>query len=334
MVGHVMVFVPAPRLTVTIELLAGAPDIHLHPGGQGVWQARMLRAMDTRVVLCAVFGGETGQVTRDLLADTDLEVRAVDGESRTGAYVHDRRGGDRIDVAEMPGEPLSRHEVDELYGLALAEGLRAGVCLLGGPGHPPVVEPEVYRRLAADLSANGCLVVADLRGAHLHAAAAGGVRLIKVSHEELLIDGDAGADTLDELVRAASALRREGVETVIVTRGQHPALALIGDEVYEVVAPLLEAVDTKGAGDSTIAAIVASIAQHEDLADAIRTGVAAGTLNVTRHGLGSGQREAIMELRERVRLQPVRETGAERGTWEGPHLRATPEELAERIRPR
>jgi 1-phosphofructokinase len=329
-----MVFVPAPRLTVTIESLGGAPDIHLHPGGQGVWQARMLRAMGTRVVLCAIFGGETGKVARDLLADSDIEVRAVNGESRTGAYVHDRRSGARIDIAEAPGEPLTRHEVDELYGLALAEGLRAGVCLLGGPGDPPVVEPDVYRRLARDLTNYGCLVIADLRGEHLHAAAAGGARLLKVSHQELLADGDARVDTLDDLVRAAAELRREGVETVIVTRSEHPALALIGDEVYEVVAPRLEPVDASGAGDSMTAAIVAGLARDESVPDAIRTGAAAGALNVTRHGLGSGQREAVMELRGRVRLQPVRETGALRGIWEGSHLRASPEELAERIRPR
>jgi 1-phosphofructokinase len=329
-----MVFVPAPRLTVTIELRGGAPDIHLHPGGQGVWQARMLQAMDTAVVLCAVFGGETGRVARQLLADSDLTVRAVNGESRSGAYVHDRRSGVRVDLAEVPGDPLSRHEVDELYSLALTEGLRAGVCLLGGPGDPPVVEPDVYRRLASDLAGNGCLVIADLRGEHLHAAAVGGARLLKVSHEELLADGEASADTLDELVRAAFGLRRQGVETVVITRGERPALALVGDEVDEVVTPRLESVDSSGAGDSMTAAIVAGIARGEDVADAIRTGAAAGALNITRRGLGSGQREAIMELRGRVRLQPVRASGASRGTWEGSHLQATPEQLAERIRPR
>jgi 1-phosphofructokinase len=328
-----MVFVPAPRLTVTIELRGEAPDLHLHAGGQGVWQARMLRAMDTQVMLCAVFGGETGDVTRGLLAGTDIDVRAVKGESRTGAYVHDRRSGHRVDIVDVPGQPLTRHEVDELYNLTLAEGLRAGVCLLGGPGDPAVVEPDVYRRLASDLSSNGCVVVADLHGEHLHAAVAGGVRVLKVSHEELIADGEAGSDTIDDLVNAACRLRREGVETVIVTRAEHPALAVIGDKVFEVVAPRLETADSKGAGDSMTAAVTASLAQDESIQDAIRTGSAAGALNVTRRGLGSGQRDAIMELRERVRLKPLRAGGASTGSWEGSHVQTSPEQLAERIRP-
>jgi 1-phosphofructokinase len=336
-----MVFVPAPRLTLTIELLGDAPDLHLHPGGQGVWQARMLRAMDVHVVMCAVFGGETGDVVRGLLTEGDIEVRAVQGESRSGAYVHDRRSGERVDIVDMPGEPLTRHEADELYSLALAEGLRAGVCLLGGPGHPPVLEPAVYRRLASDLTGNGCAVIADLRGEHLGAAAAGGARVLKVSHEELVDDGDARSDALDDLVGAARRLRGEGVETVIVTRAERPALAVIGDEMFEVVTPRLEIADPKGAGDSLTGAMVAGLAGDESIHDAIRTGAAAGALNVTRRGLGSGQRDAIMELRQRVVLRPLRPGGTSTGTGEGSHpqtgpdqLQTSPDQLAERIRPR
>jgi 1-phosphofructokinase len=331
MAGEVMVLSPAPRLTVTIETRGGAPDIHLHAGGQGVWQARMVRAMGVPAVLCAAFGGETGRVVHQLLVDDGMRVRAVEGRSRTGGYVHDRRGGERAAVAEAPGEPLDRHELDELYGLALTEGLRAGVALLGGPGEPPVVEADMYRRLAADLGRNGCTVLADLRGEHLRAAAQGGLRLAKVSHEELLSDGDARSDRLDDLIQAACALRAAGAEAVLVTRAEEPSLVVMGEEVCEVSVPRLEAVDASGAGDSTIAATAAVLARGESLAEAIRLGAAAGALNVTRHGLGSGQQEAVTRLRERVRVQPVGTTGTPARAWEGPQVRATPEQLSEHL---
>ncbi|WP_203981111.1 hypothetical protein [Planosporangium flavigriseum] len=79
--------------------------------------------------------------------------------------------------------------------------------------------------------------------------------------------------------------------------------------------------------------LTASLARDESIHDAIRTGAAAGAVNVTRRGLGSGQRDAIMALRERVRLQPLRASGASTGTWEGSHVQTSPEQLAERIRP-
>ena len=41
----VVIFAPLPILTVTIEDRAGEPDIHLHAGGQGVWQSRMVSSL-------------------------------------------------------------------------------------------------------------------------------------------------------------------------------------------------------------------------------------------------------------------------------------------------
>jgi 1-phosphofructokinase len=298
-----MVLAPAPRLTVTIETRGAVPDIHLHAGGQGVWQARMVRAMGVPTVLCAAFGGESGRVVRCLLDDDDFDLRAVAGPARTGGYVHDRRRGSRSVLAETPGEPLDRHEVDELYGVALTEGLVAGVALLGGPGEPPVLDADFYRRLATDLRRNGCTVLADLSGAHLTAVAAGRPSLVKVGHDELTAAGRAGSDRIEDLIEAAHALHREGAGSVLVTRSDQPALALVDGNLFEAVGPDLETADPRGAGDSTVAAIAAAVARGEGVTEAIRVGIAAGALNVTRHGLGTGRAEAVAQLRERVQLR-------------------------------
>jgi 1-phosphofructokinase len=53
------------------------------------------------------------------------------------------------------------------------------------------------------------------------------------------------------------------------------------------------------------AGVVSVLARGGELPDAIRAGAAAGALNVTRHGLGTGRADAIAELARRVRLEPV-----------------------------
>lgn len=293
----------------------------------------MARSLGAPVVFCAAFGGETGRVARHLIAAEGIEVRGVDAESRSGAYVQDRRGGSRIDIAESAGDPLTRHELDELYGIALTEGLRAGVAVLSGSAQgAPIVAPDIYRRLASDLSGNGCQVLADLSGDYLTKAVAGGLRLVKVSRDELIADHRAGGDGVDDLIAAMSQLRAEGAKTVLVTRAERPALALIGDEALEVVTPQLEPADPRGAGDSMTAGIAASLAYGDSVADAIRTGAAAGALNVTRHGLGTGQQDAVAQIKDRVRLLPIRTTRQGQGRGEGPDVHATPEQLAEWMR--
>jgi sugar/nucleoside kinase (ribokinase family) len=96
-------YLPAPILTVTIEQQTVGPELHVHPGGQGVWQARMIAALGTPVVLCAALGGETGDVLGRLLAaEQGVRVRTVRRRTGTGWYVHDRRDGGRAVVPSIP----------------------------------------------------------------------------------------------------------------------------------------------------------------------------------------------------------------------------------------
>jgi 1-phosphofructokinase len=304
--ARVMVFAPAPQLTVTIEQQHDAPELHVHPGGQGIWQTRMITSLGAEVVLCAAVGGEVGRVLKPLLDFKGVSLRTVPRETGSGWYVHDRRGGSRHEIAERPGAPLTRHELDELYNLALAEGLRAGIAVLSGPAHPSVIRPEVYRRLAADLRANGCKVIADLCGPHLQAVLDAGLHVVKVSHEELISDGLAADDSDDSLTAALVRLHADGAEAVLVSRADQGALALINEEIYHVGIPRLTEAEHLGAGDSMTAGVAAVLALGGDLSQAVRTGAAAGALNVTRHGLGTGHIDAVQVLTERVKLTPIK----------------------------
>ncbi|MFC0504098.1 PfkB family carbohydrate kinase [Micromonospora costi] len=323
MSGHVMVFAPTPLLTVTVDQPTGQPEIHLHPGGQGVWQARMIMSLGGEVVLCTALGGEIGQVLEPLLVSEGVDLKVVVRDSGgSGGYVHDRREGSRQEIVDVPGQPLSRHELDELYNLALGEGLRAPVSVLSGPNDPALVPPDLYRRFAADLGANGGRVVVDLSGEHLTAVLDSGVFFLKVSHEELIRDGRAADDDEEQLSRAMYDMHAAGAESVVVSRADRPALALVDGELFEVEMPRLQAADPRGAGDSMTAGVAAVVAGGGDLRTAIRTGAAAGALNVTRHGLGTGRSDSIAGLVDRVRLVPA-------GTR--PQERTTPDELADRV---
>ena len=304
-----MVFAPSPLLTITIEAggeTAEEGEIHLHAGGQGFWIGRMLAVLGARVRLCASFGGETGQVVRTLVGGQDLDIEAVDAVGSNGAYVHDRRSGERRTVAYTRAAPLSRHEVDELYGSALVAGLESAVCVLGGPHGVGVISPETYGRLASDLRSNGRPVVADLSGELLDAALDGGVTVLKVSHEELLRDGRLGADRLDALADAMKALVESGADHVVVTRAEKPAVALIEGQLVMAVPPPFEALDPRGAGDSFTAGLAAGLARGVGLPAALRLAAAAGSLNVTRRGLATGSRDDIEAMATHVDVRPLR----------------------------
>jgi 1-phosphofructokinase len=319
--ADVMIFAPSPLLTVTLEDDADGADMHVHAGGQGVWQARMLRTLGCRVSICAALTGETGRVVAHLLEDDGVEVHAVEREGRGAAYVHDRRSGEREVVAELPGDALSRHDLDELYAIVLREAMASDLTLLSGPADDGILPDDVYRRLAADLSAAGRAVVVDLAGSRLAAALRGGVRLVKVSDAELRDADEVKSDSVPELLAAARRIRDAGAESVVVSRAGQATLLVDGDSAFTVRVPVMEEVDSRGAGDSFTAALASAMVEGASLQDAVALGVAAGALNVTRHGLGSGDAEAIRRLSTQVEVQRI-------GTDDA--ARVTPDQLAAR----
>lgn len=305
------VVAPSLWLTVTIEAGGRGPEVHLHAGGQGLWVARMATRLDAAVTLCTAVGGEPGRLLPLLVETEGVGLRAVQIRDANGVYVHDRRRGEREAIAETPSPELVRHEVDELYGAALLAGLEAGVAVLTGAAHPSgelaaVVPADFYRRLARDLGGQGVVVIADLAGEALAAALEGGVTLLKVSHRELVEGGYATDDAPDALVAGLERLHRAGARNVLLSRAGQPALASIGDRLLEIVPPRFEPLDDRGPGDSMTAAAAVAVARKLDMERALQLAAAAGALNVTRRGLGTGRREEIEQLASHVEVREYR----------------------------
>jgi 1-phosphofructokinase len=305
--GRIAVFAPSPLLTVTIETGTDRPEVHIHAGGQGFWVARLAATLGADVVLCCALGGEPGDVLRSLIEAEPLTLSAVHADTPNGVYVHDRRSGERVEVVNVASRRLARHASDELYGIALGVGLDADVTMVTGC-QPEVVEADLYRRLVSDLRANGSLVIADLTGPPLRAALEGGVGLLRLSDEELISEQYAASDADADIVAGAHRLHEAGAHYVLISRGSAPAV-LINDDIapppVHLVGPVFEALDRHGTGDSMFAAIGAGLARGMSMIDALRLGAAAGALNATRRGLGTGTRQEIERLATHVRINPA-----------------------------
>jgi 1-phosphofructokinase len=294
-------------LTVTIEAGTDRPEVHLHAGGQGFWVARLAATLGAEVALCCALGGEPGRVLRGLIEAEPIELRAAAGGTPNGVYIHDRRGGSRVEVVNVDSTQLYRHATDELYGIVLGAGLDAEVIMVTGCQPCDIVDPDVYRRLVTDLRANNKLVIADLTGAPLRAALSAGVGLLRLSEEELVSEGYAASDEFTHIVAGAKRLHAAGAHRVLIFRGSSPAVLIDGVtelRPVELVPPVFEAVDHRGTGDSMFAATGVGLARGMSTIDALRLGMAAGALNATRRGLGSGTRDEIERLAAHVTVRP------------------------------
>ena len=300
------VLAPAPLLTVTIEARTDQPEVHLHVGGQGYWIARLSTELGADVTLCATIGGETGAIVACLLGQSGLSLRTIATQGANGTYVHDRRGGARRVVVDVPAVPLDRHEVDDLFGAALGSATGCGTLVLAGMPTPGLLPEGFYRRLAASAQAAGVRVVADTSGATMREVLAGGVDVLKVSDDELRDAGRLPADPeLATLTTAMKQLQADGAASVVLTRAERGTMVLGEGELFELTAPTMEVVESAGAGDSLTAALGVTLATSGTVLEGARLGTAAAALNVTRHGLGSGRRHDIEALSQRVSVEAL-----------------------------
>jgi 1-phosphofructokinase len=305
--GKVTVFGPHPMLSITVESLGGGggDDIHLHPAGQGVWVARMAAELGADPVLCGFIGGETGTVLRPLLEQLPIELRLTETAAPSGSYLHDRRGGERVPLAQSAAPPPTRHEVDGLFSATVAAALDSDVLSVCGPFPGDALPLELYGNLVADVRANGTPVIVDLSPPRLDSALEGEPDLVKINDWELASYISGPVDTPERLRAAARRLLDAGAAAAIVTRAEAPALVLRGEEAWELVPPRFDRGSREGCGDSMMGALCACIATGRPWEETLRLGAAAGAANFLRHGLGTSSREVVEDLARAVELRAL-----------------------------
>jgi 1-phosphofructokinase len=302
----VAVFSPHPILGITIERRGSDDDdIHIHAGGQGVWVARMAAEMGAHPILCGFCGGETGKLLRPLLEAQAGETRLVETATATGSWVIDRRSGEREMIAHAWSDPPTRHETDDLFSITCAAALDSEVLVVCGPVPTDSLALDVYENLVTDATANGTKVIVDLSPPRLDSALEGGPDVVKLSHWQLAEFADGDVTDPAHMRQAAEQVLERGAKAVLVTRGGDPALVLHGDQAWELVPPSFEGGAADGSGDSMVGALAATLARGLDWEDALRWSAAAGATNFLRHGLGSGSRDVVKDLVERVELRSV-----------------------------
>jgi ribokinase len=250
-------------------------------GGKGANQAVGAARAGGRVVFVGRVG--TDGLGRSALANLrrdGVDVRHVvrDHEAPSGvALIFVARGGENsIAVASGANDRLSPADVDRA-GPAFR---RAGVMLVQLETPLNTVARAV--ELASKAGVRVILNPAPARA--LPERVLRSVSILTPNEHEaetltgVKVDGESGA------VRAAEALMRRGVKTVIVTLGARGALVADGGARGIIRGFKVRAVDSTAAGDIFNGALAVALAEGRALQDAVRFAQAAAAISVTRLG--------------------------------------------------
>jgi fructose-1-phosphate kinase PfkB-like protein len=90
----------------------------------------------------------------------------------------------------------------------------------------------------------------------------------------------------------------------------------VNGQPFEILPPRLPSGYREGCGDAMMGAVAAAWARGLSLRESLVFGAAAGSANFLRHGLGTGRRAVVEQLRRRVTVRALEDSSS--GTF--PHV--------------
>lgn len=289
--GSVVTLTFSPALDVATSVDVVTPSRKLRcehprqePGGGGINVARVVQRLGTGAIAVAPLGGDLGRMVVEQLTVEGVTVEQieVDHAIRQSFAVTEYSTGHQYRFM-LPPRRLDSDEAERCVHAACDLGSLARCVVVSGSINVPDVG-DTLRTIVEVVGPTPVLI--DTSGDALDIALRSGATLVKPSARELADLVDHSLETEHDVTCAAvEVVERSSVGALLVSIGSGGAvLARQGLQPVRFRAPTVRVRSTIGAGDSLVAGIATGLARGEDLIDAIRLGIAAGTAAVMTDG--------------------------------------------------
>lgn len=289
-------FSPAIDYTPYVEQfetgkLNRATAVNYLPGGKGINVSRVLTTLHTASTALGYVGGFTGNYLTQMLHEQHIQTDFIQTNDMTRINVKIKSDVETELNGPSPTITTAMYE-QLLHKIGLLES--DDWFVLSGA----VPAGLDLKALLDMLAQKNVKLVADIAGQVLHEIAPYKPVLVKPNLEELGALFGTTLVTVEEAIPYAKRLVALGVQNVIVSLGGAGALFVSEEQVYYAAAPVGEVVNTVGAGDSVVAATIATYCQTEEWLKAFQYGVAAGS--ATAFQLDLCQEQDILDLVNKV----------------------------------
>jgi 1-phosphofructokinase len=278
-----------PSLDRTIEIpelvrgaMVRAGETRLDPGGKGVNVARALSAH--KLPTCAVVpcGGPEGRQLTELLEEEGIDVCAVPVTGHTRSNVSLVEPDGSVTKINEPGGELTPDDLERIMKAVLDTAATADWVVASG-SLPPGVPDRFYYALGRRLTERGIRFAVDTSGPALSAALGARPALVKPNREELAEFAGFPIDSIADVVRATTAMREAGADTVLASLGADGAVLAEEQGAQHGESPVDRGRSTVGAGDAMLAGYLAGgVTGGNALIEALAWGAAAVRLPGSR----------------------------------------------------
>lgn len=270
----------------------------LYAGGKGIDVSRALRHLGGDSMALGFIGGHNGRTMVDLLKAEGVTCyfTPISRETRRDIVVCTGRPRTQT-MLNAPGPVVTRVEWHAFLTHLRLLDLREAYIVVSG-SLPRGVPADAYYQIIMLAQKLGARAVLDADGPCLREGLKARPFAIKPNLNELRRATGRPLRTDAEILAAAAALNRSGVEIVLVSCGRRGLLVVSGGARIRAVPPPVKVKSTVGAGDSAVAGFVFGHAGGKSLEECARFAAAAGTAATLAPG------NQLCSLKDTLRLVP------------------------------
>lgn len=275
-----------------------------YAGGKGIDVSRVLTNMGVPNKALGFTGGFAGDELECRLINEGVrcEFIRISGETRTNIIVNDNDSGKQM-LLSTSGPEVSPYELGAL--LKKIDGINdASLVALGG-SLPVGVHPETYRRIIWSMKEKGVTTLLDADGEALKVGIEASPDYIKPNRREL--GGLVGRELkgIEDTLEAAEEARSLGAATVLTSMGPD-GIMLVGEgKRYWARPPKVEAVNSVGVGDSSVAGFIYGLVNGMGEEDCLVHAAAAGTATALKPGTARAGKKDVMDMVPRIELRDI-----------------------------
>ncbi len=255
------------------------------PGGGGINVSRAIKKLGGNSLLLYTSGGFTGKKLDKLLAEENLNKKAIEieEETRENLIITEKNSNLQYRFG-MPGPEISDLEYEKIFRIMSELDPFPDYLVISG-SIPEGVSNDIYAEMAKEAKKRDTKVIIDVSGPPLESAVREGVFLIKPNLGEF-------QDLIGKELKDEDQIKEEALklvddnccQAIVISIGAGGAL-LVTNQKAEFMRPPTVPIKSKvGAGDSMVAGIVLSLARGDSLKNSFHYGLAAGSAAVMTPG--------------------------------------------------
>lgn len=248
-------------------------DSYKYPGGKGINISRVLKNLQTNNCALGFVGGFTGEYIKSYLSEASINTDfiTVEGDTRINVKL---KSGKETEI-NAQGPEITEKNLQDLYNKI--NNLDDNDFLVLAGNIQKTLPRDIYSNIQQHCKKKNVKIVIDTTGEALISTIKNNPFLVKPNHHELGDIFNVEINNRKEAIKYCKKLLDLGAENIIVSMGGEGAVLVSKEGVYYGKPPNGKVKNSVGAGDSLIAGFLANYSQTDDIVEAFKWGIAAGS---------------------------------------------------------